>query len=354
MNHRMQGLTTITSFERQAKERQQAFRDASQTVSDAGRDPTDDNGLQNRHLLALGHEEENLYPGLRGPGGATDFFAERNIKWWKSSRSGDKTDTEGPTRNMTSSQVACVNFLLPLTGIPGALSAALQVLDEDVRSVVDIHHEGRISPVEFEWIGIPSSLEGGVTRGAQNTSVDAFLVAETITGRRRAYLIEWKYAEQYQSSKPPFKGNGRSGNTRRERYTGLFHAPYASFNTDVVPELDEFLYEPFYQIMRQRLLGDRMVQVRELDVDEAKVVVVVPEENRAFRAVKSNRTATSPLLAQRFPDLDTVESVTRASLRDAEAQFRMVAPTLLLDGVVRSLPDETVEWAEYWRERYGV
>ena len=44
----------------------------------------------------------------------------------------------------------------------------------------------------------------------------------------------------------------------------------------------------------------------------------------------------------------------RASLRDPDAQFGMVAPSLLLDGVVRSLPDETVEWATYWRDRYGV
>lgn len=186
---------------------------------------------------------------------------------------------------MTTSQVACVNFLLPITGISRALPAALRVLDEDVRRVVDIHHEDRVSPLEFEWIGILRSLEGGVTRGAQNTSVDAFLVAETINGRRRGYLIEWKYPVQYQSSKPAFKGAGRSGNTRRARHSGLFHAPYSAFNTEVVPELDEFLYEPFYQTMRQRLLADRMVQERELDVDEAKVVVVVL--SKASRNVRS-------------------------------------------------------------------
>ena len=44
----------------------------------------------------------------------------------------------------------------------------------------------------------------------------------------------------------------------------------------------------------------------------------------------------------------------RASLRDPDAQFGMVAPSLLLESVVRSLPGETVEWANYWRERYGV
>ena len=44
----------------------------------------------------------------------------------------------------------------------------------------------------------------------------------------------------------------------------------------------------------------------------------------------------------------------RASLKDPDAQFAMVAPSLLLEGVVRNLPDETAQWARYWRDRYGV
>ncbi len=57
--------------------------------------------------------------------GVIDFFSQRNIKWWKSTRSNDDTSVDGPTQNMASSQMACVNFLLLLAGIPGALSAAL-------------------------------------------------------------------------------------------------------------------------------------------------------------------------------------------------------------------------------------
>ena len=54
------------------------------------------------------------------------------------------------------------------------------------------------------------------------------------------------------------------------------------------------------------------------------------------------------------PQLDTVEEVMHAFLKDPEAQCKIISPSLLLEGVVRSLPDETVEWANYWRERYGV
>ena len=350
----MQRQYSRTGFDRAAKIRQQDFRDGSPTVSDDARQPADDKGQRNPHLLALGCEEENLYPGIRGRGGAIDFFGERDIRWGKSSSSGDGTAAVVPTRNMASSQVACVNFLLPLAAIPGALTAALRSLDNDVRSVVDIRHGGLSSPVEFEWLGIPHSLEGGNTRGALNTSIDAFLLAETSSGGRRAYLLEWKYVEQYLATRADFKGEGKAGDTRRRRYQHLFRAPFSSFNPAAAPELDDFLYEPFFQIMRQRLLADRMVERRELNVDDAKVVIVVPEENWAYRTVADGRCTTSPALTRRFRHLGTVEAVMRAFLRDPDAQFAIVAPSLLLESVVRSLPDETVEWANYWHERYGV
>ena len=342
------------SFEHAAKGRQALFRDTSPTISPRARAPADGKGLRNPHLLAIGREEENLYPGIRGPGGAVEFFHKRGIRWWKSSRSGDDTSVDGPTRNMASSQVACVNFLLPLAGFPGALPAAIRAIDADVTGVSNITFEGNRSPVEFEWTGLGGPLEGVGTRGANATSIDAFLVAETASGRRRAYLLEWKYTEQYLAARPRFKGRGSSGETRRRRYGNLFRAGYSSFNPEAAPELDEFLYEPFYQIMRQRLLADRMVHQGELGVDEAKVVVVVPEDNRAYRMVAAGGKTTSPPLARRFPHLQTVEEVMRAVLRSPGTQFDMVAPSTLLESVTPALPTETRPWAQYWLERYGV
>ena len=111
---------------------------------------------------------------------------------------------------------------------------------------------------------------------------------------------------------------------------------------------------PSIQIMRQRLLADRMVHEGELEIDEAKVVVVVPEQNWAYRTVSDGKTTTSPLLAKRFPQLKTVEDVMRTSLKVPDAQFDMVAPSSLLEAVSQCLPGETDEWACYWRTRYGV
>jgi hypothetical protein len=342
-------------FDGVGKKLQADFRDTSETISTEGRSPLDDKGLRNRHLLALGYEQENLYPALRGDDGAVGFFRSRGIKWWKSARSGDNAKVAGPTRNMASSQVACVNYLLPLAGIPGALSAALRAIDDDVLGVVEIHHNGNASPLEFEWIGIGGSLEGAGSRGANSTSVDAFLIAETRAGRR-AYLLEWKYVEQYLSTRPDYKGKGRSGDTRRLRYSDRYHAESSSFDLAVVPDMDEFLYEPFYQLMRQRLLADRMVQQSELDVVAAKVVVTVPDQNWAYRSIANGSTTTSPPLAQRFPDLATVKAVMRTVLKNPNAHFSMVDPSTLVDAVEREWGDNArvTDWAAYLRERYGV
>ena len=91
-----------------------------------------------------------------------------------------------------------------------------------------------------------------------------------------------------------------------------------------------------------------------MEIDEAKVVVVVPEQNWAYRAVSDGRATTSRPLAQRFPRLETVEAVMRASLKEPDAQFDMVAPSSLLDALSQRLRCETAEWAGYWQDRYGV
>ena len=335
----------MTSFEIREKRRQERFRSQSPTITDAGRSPSDAPWRRHGHLLALGSEQENLQPTLRGETGATRFMGDRKIKWWRSVQSGDERGRSGPTRNLASSQLACINFLLPLAGDRDALAAMLFAIDDDIVdvAVIDDSRTGTTSLVELEWIGLSHALEGPsmTTRGANTTSVDAFLVAETTSGRR-AYLLEWKYIEQYRTK---YLGDGEKGKTRRERYSGLY-ARSPSFKKGV--PLDAWFYEPFYQIMRQRLLADRMVVSEELGVSDAKVVVVVPQGNAAYRG-----RITSPELAAAFPEAQTVADVVRQALVCPEKAFACVSPDWLADTVRLRCGDRVAHWSAYLHARYG-
>ena len=322
-------------FGRHARERQAQFREQSSL-------PVFPVGRRHGHLLASGYEDQNLYPKLRGDNGARRFFEVRNIRWWQGARNGDDSNGQRPTRNMASSQIACVNFLLPLTEVPEALPAMLRALDDDVTGIVPIEDQHTQSPVEFEWIGLGHALEGPTvkTRGANSTSVDAFMIARTRAGRR-AYLMEWKYVEEYS---PRDLGEGSKGETRRRRYAHLY-AESPGFN-DKAP-LDAWLFEPFYQIMRLRLLADRMVRDRELGVSEAKVLVVVPEGNRTYR-----ERITSPWFAAAFPNR-TISDIVRDTLVDPNSTYATVSQSILASAVREHCADAAASWSVYHRDRYG-
>ena len=314
------------------------------TISSNGRAPTDKEGGQYPYMLALGYEDENLYPTLRGATGVRRFFDERTIQWWRH-YGFDEIDENGPTRNMASSQIGCVNFLLPLVEIENGMLAVLAAIDDDVTGIVAIvdPRAGTASPIEFEWIGLGHALEGEseTRRGKFSTSVDAFLIAETRSGRR-GYLLEWKYTEAYGTND---MGQGSMGMTRRRRYARPYAASPA-FRSGV--PLDAWLHEPFYQIMRQRLLADRMVMQKELGVSEAKVVLVVPDENFDFR-----EKLTSPSLTARFPEATTVEEVVRMAMNVPERDFGIVSQSVLSGGVRAMCGASASDWSEYHTTRYN-
>jgi hypothetical protein len=222
-------------------------------------------------------------------------------------------------------------------------------LDADEKTVVPVSYlrEGvsLSSLIEFEWVGLSTTLEGSVpqVRGANVTSADALLLADLTAGGRRAYLLEWKYVEEYKSG--DYLGRGRGGTTRRRRYSGRYTSPSSPFRSDV--PLDEWFYEPFYQIMRLLLLGQKMVDEREQGVTEATVVVVCPQENTAYRD-----RITSPALEARFPRATSVIEAVEGSIRDP-ARFRVTSQDALLRLIASSQSAVLHDWLTYHRERYG-
>lgn len=330
------------TFVMTARKLQARFLASSPTFSEAARSGR---GTNHPHVLPPGCQAENLYPPIRTT--ALKFFADRRIKWWTAPLSGDDVDVPGPTRNMVSSQVACVNFLLPLASIPDALVAMLRAIDSDVVEIVPMEYDlpsGKrtVSLVEFEWVGLEGSLEGAAgTRGAHVTSADALLVGRTAQGQNRAYVFEWKNAECYPLD--DCKGLGKPGQTRRDRYSALYQAANSPF-TGIVP-IDELLYEPFYQLMRLSLLGAKMTRDREFGVSEARVVVACPTANVEYRT-----RITSPGLRNRAAG--SVEEAMRRAARLPE-MVRVVDPGALAVAVGRVDRSEVQGWLAYNSARYG-
>lgn len=124
------------TFVKSARELQARFLANSPTFSALARNI---GGAVHRHILPLGCEIETLYPPIRNE--AVEFFDRRAIKWWKSPRSGDDVLVPGPTRNLVSSQVACVNFLLPLSSSAASLTAMLRSLDDDIVNVALMEYD---------------------------------------------------------------------------------------------------------------------------------------------------------------------------------------------------------------------
>jgi hypothetical protein len=199
--------------------------------------------------------------------------------------------------------------------------------------------------VEFEWIGLGAPLEQDQprTRGKHVTSSDALLVG-VARGHLCAYLIEWKLSEEYEFR--VWKGKGDSGNIRRNRYASLYNLSGSSFNGTI--PLDDLLYEPHYQLLRLRLLGDRMVREKEFGISEAKLVVVCPEENTAYRT-----KITSDRLLRSLPDAQTVEDVMRSILRDQNG-FVVTSPASLVAGIQQAGLGAPIDpWLRYQQDRYG-
>ena len=113
------------------------------------------------------------------------------------------------------------------------------------------------------------------------------MVGKKKNGKNILFLIEWKYTEQYSTESKYIP-------ERYEIYDKLIkESQYFKKTIDY----ESLYYEPFYQLMRQTLLGWKMVQAGEYQCDEYLHIHVIPDENRELK-----ERITSPEL--KLPGLD--------------------------------------------------
>jgi hypothetical protein len=100
-------------------------------------------------------------------------------------------------------------------------------------------------------------------------------------GEKRAYLIEWKYTETYDREDKYIL-------ERAQVYDDLIRSEHSPFK-QIDPKA--FYFEPFYQLMRQTLLGWKLSQNSDHGCTSSRHIHVVPDENVEF-----HNNVTSPAL----------------------------------------------------------
>jgi hypothetical protein len=109
------------------------------------------------------------------------------------------------------------------------------------------------------------------------------MIGEKGDGKNILVLIEWKHTETYDSKNLYIS-------ERYNNYDPLLREENCPLNVD---DFGKLYYEPYYQLMRQVLLGWKMVEAHEYNCDEYIHLHIIPSGNPELRS-----TITSPRLAE--------------------------------------------------------
>jgi hypothetical protein len=218
--------------------------------------------------------KNNLFPPILDD--TIKYFEENKIAWWRGAT--DEDGKLGPTGHVLSSQISCLNHLYYLRHDKGAVIQLLSSFSSDFNDVLEIETDKKpYGYIQFEAVSTGNNLNEGVpTRGTNCTSVDALIYAKHKNGEKWIIPIEWKYTEEYNSED---KSSGKSGAIRLERYIALINK-----SRQVNPEYWQWcFYEPFYQLMRQTLWTEQMIQKKtdeKIKADNYMHLHIIPNENK--------------------------------------------------------------------------
>ena len=285
--------------------------------------------------LPIQYAAHNLFHEIRDE--ALDTFRRLGIVWHGAALQGLCSN------HLCSSQIMAVNFLYPFIHRPDALSSLLRGHFPDLARVLPIEEDNLIA---FEWIG-PCNYLGETPkvgtdrlRGCGNTSIDVAILYETHDGRRVMLMVEWKYSESYGVSYRRFRSDGSD---RVEPYRDLYYAGNSPIDITVVPRIEDHLFEPHYQMLRQTLMASRIIETGIPDVDRVIVVHIYAKANRELTAI------TSP----RFREFgrDAYEAW-RHILVDPSSFMAITSEDLFKTAPVKEYV-ELEPWARYMSSRYS-
>jgi hypothetical protein len=213
-----------------------------------------------------------------------EYFKNNKISWWGGYI---------PTGHTLSSQISCLNHLFFIRNDENAVLNIVKNVCPDVTNVMKISSDKYNNGfIQFEAISSKDHLnEIHLSRGSNCTSVDALIYGIKENGRRILFPIEWKYTEKYgnqdksiEDGKGNQKGSELKGKERLSRYSKLIDE---SNQLKTLPEYRNSIYffEPFYQLMRQTLWAEQIINHNETELvkaDEYVHIHIIPKDNKSL------------------------------------------------------------------------
>ena len=301
----------------------------------------------------LWNENNNLFRPILEK--ASHYFSkdENGIEWFKIKNWGENGTR--PTKHVLSSQVACINHLFPIREDPDAVLAIAKTVEPEISEVVllDNDKSGSRGYISFEVISNKDYLNeadkktGKLCRGEFCTSVDALIIGIR-NGKRIMLVIEWKYTESYNNEDKSIEANPKiefpntsRGDTRIRNYSGLIKDSH-QLQCLGIDELrgSVFFFEPFYQLMRQTLWAEQMIEHKETEIlkaDDFVHVHVIP-------------TANKDLLEKVYPISGKNMKETWSSVISDKSKYRIITPEGLYKRVDREKYEELIDYLKhrYW------
>jgi hypothetical protein len=290
-----------------------------------------------------------------------NYFTENHISFWHVpgvkkvyERPKRPKRPKRPTGHILSSQVCCLNHLFPIRHDKENVLRLAKAVCSDFIEVLPINTDN-YSPgyIQFEAVSDIDYLneissKGKPTRGCICTSIDALIYAVHQNGSKYLIPIEWKYTEKYdnkdksiedsKAGKDKPKVTEGTGKKRLRRYSDLITN---SRNLKSLPNYRNSLYffEPFYQLMRQTLWAEQMVQHKDeerLKADDYIHIHIIPKENNGLLN-KKYKISNKPL-----------QESWLNNLKDQE-KYRIISP---LDFIRNIDTDKYSDLLNYLQERY--
>ena len=238
-----------------------------------------------------------------------EYFTKNRIVFWHAPRA--KEPYNRPTGHILSSQVCCINHLFPIRhDYENVLRLAKAVCTDFIKVLPITTDEYSPGYIQFEAVSDTDHLnekkqeQAELTRGSNCTSVDALIYAEHKNRSKYLIPIEWKYTEYYDNQDKSIedrdgeaKGTEGKGKERLWRYGDLItNSRYLKNQPNYRNSI--YFFEPFYQLMRQTLWAEQMIQHKDnerIKADNYIHIHIIPKENNKL-LYKNYKKSKRPLL----------------------------------------------------------